>query len=187
MKDVRRHPVITPRLFTLLSLILLATASRLIPHPPNMTSLTAVALFGGAYFSDKRLALAVPLAALFLSDAALGFYRHMEVVYLSFALVVAIGILLQRHRRFLPILGATLTASVLFFLLTNFGVWTFDNLYPRTVAGLMTCYIAAIPFFRNMLVGDLFYVALLFGGFRLLEWAMPAVREMPPGQLAALA
>jgi hypothetical protein len=182
MKDHRRYPMITPRLFTLLSLILLATASRLIPHPPNMTSLTAVALFGGAYFSDKRLAFAVPLCALFLSDAVLGFYRQMEFVYLGFALIVAIGILLRKNRRFIPILSATLAGSVLFFLLTNFGVWAFSALYAKTLTGLMFCYLAAIPFFRNMVVGDLFYAAVLFGGFRLLEWAVPALREVPCGK-----
>ena len=83
--------MLKPRLLVLLSMVFAAAMSRLIPHPPNMTSIAAVALFGGAYFSDKRLAFAVPVAALFLSDLVLGLYRHMEVVYLSFALVVLIG------------------------------------------------------------------------------------------------
>jgi hypothetical protein len=87
--------MLKPRILVLVSMILAAAASRLIPHPPNMSSVTAVALFGGAYFSDKRLAFLVPLSALFLSDLVLGFYHHMEVVYLSFALIVAIGLWLQ--------------------------------------------------------------------------------------------
>jgi hypothetical protein len=165
-----------PRLLVLVSMILAAAASRLIPHPPNMTSLTAVALFGGAYFSDRRLAFLVPLSALFLSDLVLGFYRHMEIVYLSFALIVAIGLWLQNHRRALPIAGAAVASSVLFFVLTNFGVWVFDALYPKTMEGLIACYVAAIPFFQNTLLGDLLYTAVLFGGFALLEMQLPVLR-----------
>ena len=178
--------MLKPRMLALISMVLLAAATRLIPHPPNMTSLTAVALFGGAYFSDKRLAFAVPLTALFLSDLVLGLYRHMEVVYLSFALIVVIGLWLQKHRRALPIAGAALASSVLFFVLTNFGVWAFDALYPKTLAGLVACYVAAIPFFQNTLLGDMLYTAVLFGGFALLEKWLPILRD-PPVIKAALA
>src|SRR6266566_178639 len=112
--------MLKPRLMVLLAMVLAAAASRLIPHPPNWTSITAVALFGGAYFSDKRLAFLVPLAALFLSDLILGFYSHMEVVYLSFVLIVCVGLWLQKRRSAFHIAGAALVGSVLFFLLTNF-------------------------------------------------------------------
>lgn len=179
--------MIKPRLLVLLSLVAAAAAARLLPHPPNVTPVAAIALFGGAYISDTRLAFVVPLAAMFLSDMMLGFYPHMEVVYLSFAVIVGIGLLLRHHRRLVPIVGATLAAAVLFFLLTNLGVWAFSGLYPKTLAGLTTCYVAAIPFFRNMLLGDLVYAALLFGGFRLLERALPALREMPGEPSAAMA
>ena len=169
--------MIRPRLAALISIVLAAALSRLIPHPPNMTSLTAVALFGGAYFSDRRLAFLVPLAALFLSDLVLGFYNHMEVVYSSFALIVCIGFWLQKNRSTLHIAGAALTSSVLFFLLTNFGVWAFDSPYPRTLDGLITCYVAAIPFFTKTLQGDMLYTIILFGGFTLLEWRFSVLRE----------
>jgi hypothetical protein len=72
-----------PRMNTLITMIVAAAATRLIPHPPNMTSVTALALFGGAYFADRRLAFIVPLIALLASDFLLGFYQHMEVPYLS--------------------------------------------------------------------------------------------------------
>jgi hypothetical protein len=178
--------MLKPRFLVLISMILMAAASRLIPHPPNVTSLTAVALFGGAYFSDRRLAFLVPLSALFLSDLVLGFYHHMEVVYLSFALIVTIGLWLQKHRTALPIAGAALASSVLFFGITNFGVWALDALYPKTLQGLVACYLAAIPFFRNTLLGDLLYTAILFGGFALLENRLPALRD-PAATKAALA
>ena len=166
-----------PRLLVLVCMILAAAASRLIPHPPNMASITAVALFGGAYLSDKRLAFLIPVAALFLSDLVLGLYSHMEIIYGSFALVVCIGLLLRGKRSPLRIAGAALLSSVLFFAVTNFGVWAFGSLYPKTVAGLLACYVAAIPFFQNTLVGDALYTAVLFGGFALAERWIPALRE----------
>jgi hypothetical protein len=101
----------------------------------------------------------------------------MEVVYVSFALIVAIGLWLQKHRTVLPIVGAALVSSVLFFVVTNFGVWVFDSLYPKTLEGLIACFVAAIPFFRNTLLGDLLYTAVLFGGFALLEQKLPVLRE----------
>src|SRR6266542_1156128 len=141
------------RLLVVVLIILAAAASRLIPHPPNLASITAVALFGGAYLTDKRLALIVPLAALLLSDLVLGFYSHIEIVYGSFLLVVCLGFLLQRKRSALRIAGAALASSLVFFVVTNFGVWAFGSLYPKTAAGLLTCYIAAITFFQNTLAG----------------------------------
>jgi hypothetical protein len=167
------------RLMLVVSIVLAAAFSRLLPHPPNMTSVAAVALFGGAYLDDRRLAFLVPLAALFLSDLLLGFYHAMSVVavYGSFVLTVCIGLWLKTRRAPLTIAGAALASSVLFFLITDFEYWAFENAYPKTVEGLMACYTAALPFFRNMLVGDLFYTLLLFGGFALLERGFPALRE----------
>lgn len=166
-----------PRFIVLALMILAAAASRLIPHPPNLASISAVALFGGAYLSNKRLAFLVPMAALLLSDLILGLYSHMEVIYGSFALVVCIGLLLRKRRTPLRIAGAALTSSVLFFVITNFGVWLFESLYPKTISGLATCYVAAIPFFQNTLVGDALYTAVLFGGFALVEKWFPVLRE----------
>ena len=144
--------MIDSRSATVIAMMLAAALSRLVPHPPNLTSVAAVALFGGAYLADKRLAFLVPLGALFLSDLILGSYQHMEVVYASFALIVCIGLWLQRRRTILHIAGAALAGSVLFFLITNFGVWWFQSLYPHTLDGLIACYVAAIPFFRNTLL-----------------------------------
>ena len=169
--------MVQPRLMVLIIIVLAAAASRLIPHPPNLTSITAVALFGGAYSSDRRLAFLLPLAVLFLSDLILGFYTHMEVVYSSFALIVCVGLWLQKRRSTIYIVGAALASSILFFLLTNFGVWALESLYPKTMAGLLACYVVAIPFFQNTLQGDLFFTAALFGGFTLLERSFPKIRE----------
>ena len=166
-----------PRILVLTSMILAAAVTRLIPHPPNMTAVAAVALFGGAYFSEKWLAFLVPLTAMLLSDLVLGFYRHMEGVYLSFALIVVIGLWLQNRRSPTAIAGAVLLSSVLFFVVTNFSVWALGTMYPRTWDGLAACYVAAIPFFRNEMLGDFLYSGLLFGGFALLEKTIPALRS----------
>jgi hypothetical protein len=166
-----------PRLNTLIIMIIAAAATRLIPHLPNLTSVTALALFGGAYFSNRRLAFLVPLLALLVSDFILGFYQHMEIPYFSFALIVCIGLRLQQRRTAPRIAGAALLSALVFFIVTNFGVWAFDALYPKTFPGLVACYVAAIPFFRNTLLGDLIYTAVLFGGFRLLENRCAALRD----------
>lgn len=168
--------MLKPRILALVSVIVLAAAARLIPHPPNMTPIAAIALFGGATFADKRLALLVPLAALLLSDLVLGFSNSMPFVYLSFAVIVGIGLWLQKRRTAPVILGAVLASSVLFFAVTNFGVWALGTMYPKTLAGLGACYVAAIPFFRNEILGDLFFAALLFGGFAMLEKLLPTLR-----------
>ena len=105
-----------PRFLVLLGMILLAAAFRLIPHPPNFAPITAMALFGGAYCSDKRLAFVLPLTAMFLSDVAIGLHTLMPVIYGSFVLIVCVGLWL---RQWLPITGAALASSILFFILTN--------------------------------------------------------------------
>lgn len=161
-------------------MILIAALSRLIPHPPNMTPLTAMALFSGVYARDKRLALAVPLLALLLSDLIIGLHMQMPIVYLCFAGMVFIGSSLKSRPKVLPLSFAVLGSSILFFVVTNFGVWLLDGLYPRSFQGLIVCYTAAIPFFRNTLLGDLFYAALLFGSFMFAEKRFSALREGSP-------
>lgn len=156
------------RLIALFMIILAAAAARLLPHPANVTPVAALALFSGAQFERKWLAFAVPFAALLLSDAVLGFYDQMWVTYLGFAAVTALGLLLHGNVKPLPVAAATLSGSVLFFLITNCALLHY-GLYPQTWDGMMTGYTMALPFFRNTLLGDAFYVALLFGGFALAE------------------
>jgi len=158
------------------SLILLAALSRLLPHPPNMVPITAMALFGGVYL-ERRLAFILPMVALLISDYFLGFYQGMPWVYGGFLGVGLIGLWLRSHRGVSTTIGASLAGSTLFFIVSNFGVWASAQVsYPHTVAGLATCYVAAIPFFRNSLVGDLFYVGALFGLFELSTRLVPALR-----------
>jgi hypothetical protein len=167
------------RVIALVSIVAAAAVSRLIPHPPNFTPIGAIALFAGAQFSDKRAALAVPLLAMLLSDLGLGDGIHplTPYVYGSFALIVGFGILLRQRLSALRIAGATAAGSVLFFAITNLGVWLQGGLYPRSPEGLVACYIAAVPFFGNTLAGDATYTLLLFGGFAISERLLPALRD----------
>lgn len=164
------------RLLAIISAILLAAALRLVPHPPNFTPIAAMALFGGAYLGRRWLAFAAPLGALLLSDLALGFYPELAFVYLSTAATVAIGWALAKRRTALGVGLAALACAGLFFVVTNFGVWLVMDYYPKTLAGIAACYVAAIPFFQNTLAGDLFFSALLFGGFALAERRVPVLR-----------
>jgi len=168
----------TTRLLAILAAIAAAAALRLVPHPPNFAPIGAMALFGGAYLGRRPLAFAAPFGALLVSDAALGgFYPEMSFVYLSVALTVLIGRAIASRKTPLRIGAAAVASSMLFFVLTNFGVWLMSGFYPLTPAGLAACYTAAIPFFQNTLAGDLFYAGLLFGGFALMERSLPALRS----------
>jgi len=174
------------RILALVLAIFAAAAMRLLPHPPNFSPIAAMALFSGAYIPRRALAFVAPFGALILSDILLGgFYPGMNFVYLSFALTVLIGWAVARRKSALTIAGAAVASSVLFFVLTNFGMWLFSGFYPLTWQGLVACYVAAIPFFQNTLAGDLFFTALLFGGFALAERLVPALRQRQEARLAA--
>jgi hypothetical protein len=166
------------RLIALLAAILVAAAMRLLPHPPNFAPIAAMALFAGAYLPGRALAFAAPFGALVLSDILLGgFYAGIGFVYFSFALTVLIGWAISSRKTPLTIGAAALASSITFFIITNFGMWLFSGFYPPTMAGLVACYVAAIPFFQNTVAGDLFFTALLFGGFALAERMIPALRK----------
>lgn len=148
---------------------------------PNISPVAAMALFGGAYFSNKRLALLLPVSVMFLTDIALefafqmgwreyaGFHATMPYVYLGFLLTVVIGMFLRNNVRILTLAGAGLLSSTLFFIISNFGVWASANFYPHTLDGLITCYVAAVPFFHYSIAGDLFFIAVLFGAYAFVQ------------------
>jgi hypothetical protein len=157
------------QVMTISAIIFALAMFRLLPHLPNVSPVAAMALFGGACFVDKRLALIVPFVALFLSDLILGLHNSMIFVYAGFALTVAIGFALKGRVTFTNILFAVVASSVAFFLLTNFGAWMMSGIYPQTSAGLVQAYVAGIPFFQNSLLGNLAYAGVIFGGYRLLQ------------------
>jgi len=143
-------------------LILVGIVSRLVPHPWNATPLTAIALFGGTYLS-KRWAIVLPLGIVAASDLFLEWHSTVPFTWGAFAVTGWLAWWVRVRPSAGRILAGSLLGSVLFFVLTNFGVWATQTLYPTTLAGLWECYLAGIPFFRNALVGDLIYTAVLFG------------------------
>ena len=151
-------------------LLVLAAASRLLPHPPNFAPVAAMGLFAGA-FAGRRGAWLVAFGALVASDVVLGFYHPMSMFwnYLAFAACLLLGSgWLQRTRTFTRVAGAVLASAVTFFVISNFGMWA-SGYYPRTWAGLVECYVQALPFFRNTLASDVLYSAVLFGGHALFS------------------
>lgn len=156
-----------PRFWLAASLVFAAALFRLLPHPWNFTPLGAIALFAGATFRSRLGALLIPLTAMLLSDAVIGFHSGMPVVYGTLALSACIGMTIRR-RSPLRIGAAAVASATLFYLTTNFWVWSAGHLYPHTIGGLIACYVAAIPFYGNDLAAHLFYSAALFGTF---AWA----------------
>jgi hypothetical protein len=146
-------------------LVLFAAVLRILPHPLNLTPIGAMALFSGSVFCEKWLKFVFPLIALFAGDLFIGLHTLMPIVYLSFLLSVGIGMWIGENRSFARIAGAALLGAVQFFIITNFAVWAVFTTYPKSLAGLMACYVGGIPFFWNTLAGDALYAALLFGGY----------------------
>jgi hypothetical protein len=154
-----------------LSLVILGTLSRLLPHPPNMTAVGAASLFSGARLRRWQAYL-VPLACMLLTDPVLGviygfrpFSRVTPFVYASFLVNVWLGRRVAGTTRPARIGLYACLGTLQFFLVSNFGVWAMGggHAYPHTAAGLLACYVAALPFFGRMLVADVGYAAVLFG------------------------
>lgn len=158
-------------------LIALVVVARLMPHAPNFTPVAASALFAGYMLRNRAMALAVPLGAMLLSDLAIGFHdwRVMAVVYASIALPVFAAPLLRRFGVPLMLAPAALAGSLIFFAATNFAVWAFSGMYGMDAAGLLKCYVAALPFLHYTIAGDLTWSVALFGGL----WAVQTL----PGYL----
>ena len=150
-------------------IVLAGVLSRLLPHHPNVVPITALCLFGGVYLPKKFAFL--PILALFISDFFIGFYGiDMLYVYGSFALIALVGLWLRKHKTPRFVVGSALFSSILFYLITNFGVWAPpNNWYPHDLNGLIKSYTLALPFFRNTLLGDLGYTIILFGGYEILQ------------------
>jgi hypothetical protein len=160
-------------------LILAAAVSRMLPHPANMVPVTALALFGGVYL-DRRLTFILPMAAMLITDWFIGFHSTALWVYASFVIIGFVGLWLRNHQGVVATIGASITGSIIFYIVTNFGVWLSPPyMYAQSLGGLVECYVAAIPFFRNTLAGDLFYVGALFGLYEMGKRLIPSLNNQP--------
>lgn len=174
------NKTITPKFLFIITTILLVAASRLLPHPDNFTPIAAMALFGAVHFSNKKFAFIIPIAAMFVSDIFIGFHNVMIYVYAGFILTTLIGFLVKRNVRIYSVLTGSALSSVLFFLITNFGVWASGGM-KGGVAGLITVYELGIPFFRNTFTGDIIYNTILFGSFYLACLKFPKLSKIENG------
>ncbi len=179
---------LNPRVLIVTALVLLATLVRFVDHGlPNVAPVGAIALFGGACFASRKQAFGVTFATMLFSDALLYATRYrdwqadswgsMLFVYLAFGLVVLLGDMLKKHRRSVPgIVAGSLAGSIVFFLVSNLSAWAFYAEYSKDLSGLIRCYLAGIPFYRNTLLGDLCFNFALFGGFAFLEQRVAALK-----------
>jgi hypothetical protein len=145
--------------------------ARLLWHTPNVSPAAASALFAGMMLRRRSLALMVPLAALLIGDAVLGFdhWPVMAVVYAALTLPAVAGILGRRFRASRVVVPTVLGCSLIFFVATNFAVWAWSGLYSGDMAGLIQCYVMGLPFLKYTVAGDLFWAEVLFGGAWLVQ------------------
>lgn len=177
----------TKRAYIILSLIIVAMLTRFIPHWPNFTAVGAVALFSGALYRNKIMALIIPIGALFISDLFINnlvyasyqsgftwFTEGFYWMYAGFILTVLIGQLAVNNKKPLSILAGGLGSALVFYLLTNFGVWMTGLMYSKGLGGLLTSYTMGLPFLATQALGTVFYSALLFG---LAYYLVPSYRK----------
>lgn len=150
-------------------LICIAVMTRLAPHPANFAPIAAIAIFGGAVL-PRKFALTLPLLAMIVSDLYLGLHPLVMFTWGSFVLIALISSYRFKSITALNVVGSSLGASVLFYLVTNFGVWAEGRLYQLTFSGLIQCYYNALPFFRNTLLGDIVYTSSIFGVYVLARY-----------------
>ena len=143
--------------------IIVAALMRLIPHPPNFVPITAIAIFAGVKFNNIKIAYAIPISIMLISDLFIGFYSISLFVYLAFILIITYSSFIKKYS-----IKNIILSSVMFFIITNFGVWLMGG-YPKSVEGLVLCYTMAIPFFTNSIIADLFFSAILYYGFEKIE------------------
>ncbi|MDW8273175.1 MAG: DUF6580 family putative transport protein [Chitinophagales bacterium] len=176
--------------FGLLALLIFVAAfSRILPHMPNFSPLGAIGLFGAAYFTRRWQAFLVPILATWLSDLYINnviyneyypnftwFYEGFYWQYGSYVLITLCGIFIFKKVSPLRVLVGALAATVIFFIVSNFGCWLGSSMYPQNMQGLMMCYVAGLPFLKGTLLGNLFYSMVLFGLFWLAQIVLPQLR-----------
>ncbi len=185
---IKKIPV---RFYVLATMVILAGLSRIVVHLDNFTPIGAMALFGGAYFSDKWKAYALPLLSLFLSDIIIqgvllqgkyGFplYDGWYWIYGTFALIVLVGNWIIKKVTISNVLIASIVAALAHWIITDFWVWYSGcniTVYTKDLKGFILCYTMAIPYMISFLMGTVFYSALLFGAFEFFQRRFPVLTK----------
>ena len=156
-------------------IIFLAAATRIFPHPPNFSPIMAIGIFGAAHFTRKWYAFLIPLVAIWLSDVVINnfiyssssnqfiwFYSGFYWQYFSYIIIILTGVMIFRNKISISkTFGASISSSAIFFIISNFGVWLLGDLYKNNFHGLIECYIMALPFLQNSLIGSLVFSLLI--------------------------
>ena len=164
-------------------IILLAAFTRIMPHPPNFSPIAAIGLFGAAHFAKKWHAFFIPLLGIWLSDLVINnfiyarsdvdivwFYNGFYWQYISYVLIIFTGLFIfNKGVSLSKTFGGIVGSSGIFFLVSNFGVWAGSGMYSKNIAGLISCYIAGIPFMNNTIISDFLFTTVLFGSYYLLQ------------------
>ena len=149
-----------------ISLIIVGILLRFVTHTANFTPVAAIALFAGVYLNKKQ-ALIVPLLLMVISDIFLGMHNVVIFTWGSFALVSLLGFWARNHKTFKGIISTSIVSSLLFYVITNFGVWVM-GWYPQTAKGLLDCYILGLPFLRTFTIATLSYTVVFFGAYEFI-------------------
>jgi hypothetical protein len=166
------------------AMIIVAAAASLVPHPPNFTPLAAIALFAGAHL-DRRAAFALAIGSLLVRDMILGVHVLMPVIYACYAFNVFLGSWLNGKHSPARIVRTSLIGSIAFFIVTNFASWIAFDTFSKTADGLLACYLAGIPYFRNTVASDLIYSLAMFGLFALAQSRIPSLRQTTASKMSA--
>jgi len=149
-------------IITFLFISVILALGRIIPHPPNFTPILATAIYTPYMVNDKWIAVLIPLSAMFIADIIIGFHPYMLWVYGAIGLSTLISNWSMRfNKKYIQLGVMAILSSILFFIITNFAVWAIWDYYPKTIDGLIICYIKAIPFFQNTLLGTIIYTAII--------------------------
>ena len=157
------------------ALILLGLTSRILIHEPNFTPVISIALFGGVYL-PRRFAITLPLFMMMLSDLLLGWHDTILFTWGSLVLISCLGFWVRNNKTVLNLFTGNLTGSLIFFVVTNFGVWLAGSLYPSTFEGLNDCFVAAVPFYRNTVFSTILYSTILFGIYEFVALRVKGTR-----------
>ena len=174
-------------------IILLAAFTRIMPHPPNFSPMAAIGLFGAAHFAKKWQAFFIPLIGIWISDLVINnyvysssssnfvwFYSGFYWQYISYILIIFAGLFIfNRGISLTKTFAGIISSSGIFFLVSNFGVWTGGTIYPKNFGGLITCYAAGVPFIHNTIISDVLFITVLFGTYYLLQVEYSSLKIKP--------
>ena len=181
---------LNPQILTIILFIIFGCMSRILPHAPNFTPIGAICLFGASHFTKKSYAFFLPIFIIFISDLFINnfifinesfivFYKGFYWQYISYLLIIILSTFTLKPKISLLNIGlSSFFSSLIFFIISNFGVWYGSGLYSFNLIGLISCYINALPFYYNTLISFLFYSYILIGSFYILQKKYKSVRPV---------